>query len=277
MIDLHIHTNLSADGLLSVEETLAKAEKSKLKTIAITDHNTCIADVVAKHINARKYFSGEIVSGIEIDVCYKGITFELLGYDFNPYPVMNWAEKKFGDLTFRQTKIRNKLVDLCVKKGFKIDRDFPWVATQEYAHSNVFNNLMQYPENVTKFNEKIETFSDFYRQTTTNPNFILYLNMGFLWAKVEDVIKIIRDNGGKVFLAHPFGYSKQFDTQKVLNICKEYGVDGVEVFHTKHTPENEKFLLKWCKENNLLVSGGSDSHGDRDFAQIKSNKITWIK
>ena len=39
MKDLHLHTNHS-DGRLSVSELLSKAEKAKLTTISITDHNT---------------------------------------------------------------------------------------------------------------------------------------------------------------------------------------------------------------------------------------------
>ena len=41
MLDLHMHTRYS-DGSDEVSMVLEKAEKLKLKCIAITDHNTCL-------------------------------------------------------------------------------------------------------------------------------------------------------------------------------------------------------------------------------------------
>lgn len=39
--------------------------------------------------------------------------------------------------------------------------------------------------------------------------------------------------------------------------------DGVEVYHSSFTEEQIKFLEKYCKDNNLLMSGGSDCHGEK--------------
>ena len=40
-----------------------------------------------------------------------------------------------------------------------------------------------------------------------------------------------------------------------------YNINGIECYYTTFSNEQSSFLLNICKENNLLVSGGSDYHG----------------
>ena len=275
-MDLHIHSNLSTDGVYSVEEILQIAQKSGVDGIAITDHNTALAHLVIEQINKDKYFNGKIISGIEIDVVEDGIAFEILGYDFDVFPVAQWVYEKFGTTTKRQTIIRNKLFELCDKNGIKYDKNFEWNSKQEFAHINVFRNLEQYPENKLKLKD-IQDGSDFYRNSTTNKNFILYLDMSFLWASVDEVKKIIGKNGGKTILAHPYGYKANLDVEKLLQIVLKYNLDGVEVYHPKHTEEQIKYLENFCNTHNLLISGGSDFHGKENekMATHLCNKL-WV-
>ena len=79
MIDLHIHTNYS-DGHNSVQEILSIAEKNKLTAISITDHNTVLAYDILKKINFKDYYSGKILSGIEMHCSFDDMVIELLGY-----------------------------------------------------------------------------------------------------------------------------------------------------------------------------------------------------
>ena len=275
-MDLHIHSNLSTDGVYSVEEILQIAQKSGVDGIAITDHNTALAHLVIEQINKDKYFNGKIISGIEIDVVENGIAFEILGYDFDVFPVAQWVYEKFGTTTKRQTIIRNKLFELCDKNGIKYDKNFEWNSKQEFAHINVFRNLEQYPENKLKL-KNIQDGSDFYRNSTTNKDFVLYLDMSFLWASVDEVKNIIGKNGGKTILAHPYGYKANLDVEKLLQIVLKYNLDGVEVYHPKHTEEQIKYLENFCNTHNLLISGGSDFHGKENekMAIHLCNKL-WV-
>lgn len=45
-------------------------------------------------------------------------------------------------------------------------------------------------------------------------------------------------------------------------MCIEFGVKGIEVFHTLHNAEQEKFLLELAKKYKLIITGGSDCHGE---------------
>ena len=48
----------------------------------------------------------------------------------------------------------------------------------------------------------------------------------------------------------------------LLKNLKSLGLAGIEVFYIEHTPEQEALYLKLAQELGLLVTGGSDFHGD---------------
>ena len=91
MIDLHIHTN-NSDGSDSVIEVLKKAEKLGLKTISITDHDTCRAYEELKNIDIKKYYSGNIIKGVELRCFYNRRIIELLGYNIDPQKMQEWLD-----------------------------------------------------------------------------------------------------------------------------------------------------------------------------------------
>ena len=119
MIDLHVQSDMSADGKYSMTELLTKAENAGVKVLSITDHNTALASLLMDNMDITKYYSGKLITGIEIDVCYKGLTFEVVAYGFNPYKVQEWAYSKFGNVEFRQKLIMKKLLEQCKKCGIK--------------------------------------------------------------------------------------------------------------------------------------------------------------
>lgn len=41
-----------------------------------------------------------------------------------------------------------------------------------------------------------------------------------------------------------------------------YGLKGIEVFHSSHSKEEMGYYLEIANKYNLLVSGGSDFHGE---------------
>jgi hypothetical protein len=47
-----------------------------------------------------------------------------------------------------------------------------------------------------------------------------------------------------------------------LEELKAMGLAGIEAIYAEHTPEQEALYLRLARELGLLVSGGSDFHGD---------------
>ena len=45
------------------------------------------------------------------------------------------------------------------------------------------------------------------------------------------------------------------------NVCSP-GIDGIEAIYSTYKPADERYIRTLAKEHNLLISGGSDYHGD---------------
>ena len=46
-----------------------------------------------------------------------------------------------------------------------------------------------------------------------------------------------------------------------IEAIAEAGLDGLEIWHPKHNPDQRKYLLETAKRLDLVPSGGSDYHG----------------
>ena len=46
-----------------------------------------------------------------------------------------------------------------------------------------------------------------------------------------------------------------------LDELREFGIDGLEVFHPHHTEEDSTFVYDYSRKHGLSITGGSDYHG----------------
>ena len=78
------------------------------------------------------------------------------------------------------------------------------------------------------------------------------------------VIDIIHESGGLCFLAHPYEYNFPDVISFIDELRNIVKIDGVECFHPSSELENKSLLLiKYARDNNLFISGGSDYHRDK--------------
>ena len=135
-------------------------------------------------------------------------------------------------------------------------------------------------EFLKKYN--INNTGDLYRKSTIDLNFPLYIDMHIVWPDIKELTRVIHNNNGKVFLAHPYRYTK--DVIDVLEEVKEY-VDSIEICNNPKNKEEVEFLYNYAKVNNLLVSVGSDYHGNNRYKleceyltdEMINDIISWIE
>jgi len=80
----------------------------------------------------------------------------------------------------------------------------------------------------------------------------------------SEAISLIHAAGGLAFLAHPMLVRlKDHETvESRVRKLKDEGIDGIEVWYSSHTPAQEEKLARLASLLGLLVTGGSDFHGD---------------
>ncbi len=83
-----------------------------------------------------------------------------------------------------------------------------------------------------------------------------------LHATPKEAIDAINSAGGVAVLAHPGARYYDSDFVKVVNDFVDLGIQGIECFHPDNNEKITKYCLNFCKEKDLIVTGGSDYHGD---------------
>lgn len=262
--DLHVRTNFSAsaDRSWNWEKVLTKCKESKIERLSITDFDTCLFHVINKIFDTSSFFNGEIITGMECDVCEKGLTFELLAYNFEPFQTLTWSYKTYGTLQDRQNKIKDILIEVANRHGIKVDCKKTFDGKIDFAHKYVYENMQKLKANKKFFEQyKIENLGDFYKLSTKDKNFPLYVNMAKVFPSVKKVVDFIHSVGGFVVVAQPCKSGNKDNLNLILETAMKYGVDGIEVYHPSHSKEDINFLLDFCKKNNLIVTGGSNFNG----------------
>lgn len=265
MIDLHMHTSYS-DGTDSVKEILSNANKEKLEVISITDHNTCMAYNEMELLDVSDFYEGNIIVGCEFTTSFDNRLIEVLGYGFDYKKVQRYLNNYYT------SELLNKSTGILYNRLVKIIKDLGLTFKEEnlkeenmgcgFFEKEVYDELVKYPENQEKLEEYgLKSFSDFFRKGLTNSNSIFFINHAFFKPSLKEIIDLIHNSGGIVFLAHPYQY-KFNDTEDFLEkIYAENDFDGVECFYTTFNQKQIEYLIEFAKERNLLISGGSDYHG----------------
>lgn len=262
--DLHIRTNFSAsaDSNLDYVSVLKMCEQAKLNRISITDFDTCIFHAINSVKDTSKLFSGEIITGMECDVCEEGITFELLAYNFEPMKTLVWSYQIYGNLEMRQTKIKKVLLEAVKKSKLSIDTSIPFNGKQDFAHKYIYENMVSQKQNQKFFKQyNITNLTDFYNASTKDPTFPLYLDMGKIWPNTKTVVDFIHSVGGIVVLAQPLKSKNKDNIKSLLNNALKNNVDGIEVYNPNHTKDDIKYLRDFAHKHNLVITGGSNFNG----------------
>lgn len=248
-VDMHTHTTAS-DGLLSPSELVKKAFEKRLDGIAITDHDSIDAldEALAK---AKEYEGFLLIPGVEMGCDYDHEEVHILGYfiDFKSEKLNKTLTALKNSRWDRGISILNKLVDLGLKlpKDEIVDRSRK---TGFIGRATIARELVYYGY-VNDINEAFEKYLD-----VAKPAYVDRYKLS-----VEDTIRLIHECGGISVLAHP-GTLKNKD---IMTYCAEKGIMGIECYHSKHSKNDEKLTKSFAERKGLIITGGSDFHGENDI------------
>jgi predicted metal-dependent phosphoesterase TrpH len=267
MYDLHIHSNHS-DGADTWQDILQKAEAAGLECISITDHDNC--EVYFHMKDPQQFFSGKIIPGIELQAYFKGLSIEILGYDFDVHNMRDALKTLY--LPFAEIN-RQELARLHAKSTALGMVFLPNVlenydpGAYHYAMEYLHNEMKKSLQNraLIPDEESREYYYVFFKRHISNPNSPLYIDESDLIPDAYKVIGVIRQAGGKVVLPHVYQYEENPDA--VLTGLLD-SLDGIECFYPSFTTEQREYLEDLCNKNRLMITGGSDYHGEHRPGRI---------
>lgn len=276
MIDLHIHTD-NSDGQYDVITILKKAESKKLKVISIADHDTASAYKLID--NVSKYFSGKLITGIELECLYNGILIHILGYNIDVEKISKeeFIIKNSVNILEKQNKTLDFFKQVCDDLKIVYTKNLKITEKNLMANDVIRDDIIKYKEN----NEILEKYnirnSGFYSGHVCNPKSPFYVDQTKEKEDIYSVVRMIKEAGGICFLAHPFFYNVENTEALIEEIYSLDLIDGIECYHYDHTKENTEYLINYCNEKNLKKSGGSDFHSDKHFLGYGNNGLLKIE
>ncbi len=243
-IDFHTHTDAS-DGALSVGELIEEAGRAGISVLGICDHDTVSSLDEAVAISETGGIT--IVPGIEVTSSYRRFQLHFLGY------FLDYTEKVFLSRLseLRDARIRRARRIVAKLNRIKIPLTFESVMERvggqnSVGRPHIANTMVE------------EGFARTYDEV-----FHKYIGIGRPAYEAnfpfppEEAIAMIAAAGGLSFLAHPSHYVNE----NLLGYLMKKGLDGIEVIHPSHSPEEVAFYGQFADNNSLLKSGGSDFHG----------------
>lgn len=285
MIDLHMHTKYS-DGQFEVKDLLNILNEKQIKYASITDHNSIGAHLEIRENNLYELYNGIMITGVEIQTLVDDYLIEVLVYNFDLDKLGAYIEntrKKFWD--FHNTAYK-ELLKKADKLGLKYIEPTKELQNGYYCNMKFQEAIaacLDYNKNI--IDEKILTdHLFFYRNEFQRVGSEFYIDNKKAFPKLEDVIKNAKRAGGMIFIAHIDEYQAIKDKMKFLKeVIKNYKIDGIECFHPAINIENRYKYINFCKENNILISAGSDFHGSHlphrknITTEAKLNDIYWLE
>ncbi len=259
--DLHIHSNRS-DGSDDWKTILQKAEEAGLAGISITDHDHC--DVYAEIENPKEYFSGRLITGIEMSAYSNGIVIEMLGYGIDPVKMTQSLRGLYKPLEEINLIELERVYETFARAGIRFPEGVVGAYDPKkhyYATVYLHDELKKFPENrrFIEDDESWERENIFYRRYTSNPQSPLFVDHIGLFPSAAQVAGLIHSCGGRAFVPHIYQYDEYSDM--LLKELLECEIDGIECFYPSFTQEQTEYLLGLCRTRGLKISGGSDYHG----------------
>lgn len=262
--DLHCHTVFS-DGTMTPEQMVALAGKQGLAGLAITDHDTNAGWEMAAEAAERAGMP--LLLGTEITAEDRNVSVHMLAYLYDP-------EDKVITRLFERT--RQARLTRTMTMVDRISRDYPitWTDVLDQVKEggrttvgrpHIADALVRagvYSDRSEAFAGVCSSSSPYYLPTPS--------------PTTHQVLKAVKHAGGVVVIAHP-GATKRnpvlLSDEQIGNLVKE-GLDGLEVWHRDNPPEERERLLALAERWDLLVTGGSDWHGDGKPNELGENRTS---
>lgn len=245
--DLHVHTTAS-DGRHAPAELVRLVREAGLEAVAVTDHDTVAG--VREAVEAGRRLGVDVLPGVEISTLYEGVEIHVLGYAMDVEdPVFL---RRLEDLRNVRDLRNRMIVERLQELGIDIRLEEVYAKRQKGGNVGRPHIAAVLVEKgvVASVEEAFEEFLGSGKKAYVVPPRISPL----------EALELIQAAGGVCVLAHPGLYKKDDLLQQMI----AKGLDGIEVYHSDHTTDDEERYRRMAEEHGLIMTAGSDFHGVRD-------------
>jgi predicted metal-dependent phosphoesterase TrpH len=243
-IDLHAHTHHS-DGELSPRDLVRSAARAGVNVLGVVDHDT--VDGLPEALAEGAAAGVRVVPGIELSTHGGDEDIHMLGYFVDP--ATPGLPEFLGELREARRERVHRIIAALQRGGLRITAEEVFAEAQggSISRSHVARVLLK--RNLVR---------------SRNQAFQRYLGRrGSAYVPASPLtpregIARIHATGGVAVIAHP-GWLK--DDGVIPSLVAD-GMDGIEAYYPDARPADVERYLGIARRYRLLVSGGSDHHGE---------------
>ncbi|MDE6516968.1 MAG: PHP domain-containing protein [Acetatifactor sp.] len=283
MVDLHVHSTRS-DGTYTPAQLVDYAREKGLTAFALTDHDSVdgLDEAIGYAARLRLHFTQmvapdtpaleaaqidrtakpnirditspvpEVIPGIELSSEYQGKDVHIVGL-FIDYHNAHFQEYLRGFVASRDAR-NHKMCTLLQKAGM----DISYEKLQEAFPNSVITraHYAKYMLEHGYIKSMAEAFDRYVGDHC--PCYVPREKV-----TPAQAVALILEAGGIPILAHPILYHlSDARLDALVSELKEAGLMGIEALYSTYHACDERQIRSLAKKYDLLISGGSDFHGD---------------
>ena len=242
--DLHIHTTAS-DGTFSPRRVVQEAVKREIHAIAITDHDT--VQGIPEAIQAGKDMNVEVIPGVELATDERGIEVHILGL------FIDWEDKTLQDTLKNLSTQRVIRMKKMIYKLAQFGMNIKFEEVLDLTTGDIMGRL--HLAQVMKKKKYVKSIAEAFNKHIGDekPCYVSRYKLSS-----DETISLIHRMGGISIIAHPMILHRD---DIIIDLIKK-GLCGIEAFYHHQSKETAEHYEKLAKNYELLVTGGSDCHGE---------------
>jgi hypothetical protein len=246
VVDLHSHTTCS-DGQSAPRELVRQAAAAGVQVLAVTDHDS--VEALPECLEEAKACGVRVVAGIEISSRFEGHDVHVLGYG------LEWeAPGLQARLAELHRGRRERVAAICGKlRELGVGLDPSEVLAQAGGKSVGRRHVARAMLKKGLVESLEEAFGRYLGAGSP-------ANVPANELSPADAARLVRAHGGVAVLAHPGFLDDDAVVERILDAAP--GIRGIEVYHRYRSARKHLRYLEVARRRGLLVSGGSDFHGD---------------
>ena len=242
--DLHIHSSYS-DGLYSPRELASMAKAADITVLALTDHDTLKGLPEMKEAAASVGI--DFIPGVEFSARWENRQVHILGYGIDEHNAL--LLERLADVRNARRIRLEKIIKKLHEMGMDVDVPVPEEGHRAVGRPHIARALVA---------------QGYVR--TVQEAFDLYIGEGRPAYQPQtkmtppEAVALIHQAGGLAVQAHP---DEIGDCRLARQLLDTLPYDGLEIYHP--SAKEKDTLAVWLRtamERNLLVTGGSDFHGN---------------
>jgi predicted metal-dependent phosphoesterase TrpH len=244
-LDLHLHSTAS-DGSDPPEAIAAHAVRAGVEILSLTDHDAL--DGIAVLRGPAEAAGIRVIPGVELSVNEQGMDVHVLayGFDVEDAGLLEAIERWRDARRDRARKMLSRLKGLGIRISY--DEIEAIAAGGAIGRPHVAEALLRAGV-VDSVNEAFQRFLGHHAKAYVPKQSV----------PLDQAADIVHRAGGVTVLAHPGTLNRDH----FIEGWTQRGLDGIEVWHTKHDASAVKRFKTIAARYGLLMTGGSDYHGER--------------